>query len=289
MLTSRFFRAASFASLFILAALVTAAQQESQTATSDELRSNIRKATGPDKARKAYDAFFKHYGPRKLSDLVHDSDMDVAIHASWRLNNVTVPRRGEELSFGVPRGNLEAAHSERFLGFLEGRTRLKIPLWWDIAFRDPVYLLRTPILSKTGLGTKAPDGTSLKRRKRAVLLTVAGSSVRIPVGLLEELKKEQHLDKCTAYVGPEQSFVALYGDSGARFTLLCLNTHTGKLMWRATVWSSARLGGSGSSTQIAELVVNDDLVAVFGICNFDRYVEGFHRKTGVSAFRFKYP
>ena len=77
MSNSRLLIIAPFSIVLSLAALVAVAQQDRRIAMSKQLRSNIQKAEDPDEARKAYDTFFKHKGPAKLPDLIHDSDLGI--------------------------------------------------------------------------------------------------------------------------------------------------------------------------------------------------------------------
>lgn len=271
--------------------------QQGEARSVARLREDVRKAANPAELNKAYEALFDGVGRYKLPDLIQDDDLGVAVHAAWAYNKATYQRRGTWLA---PTEVVAPERAERFLGFLEGRTRLKIPLWWDMAFADPFLNLKSDDsdfhqTGLGGLGIRAPIGTELVKKGDRIVVTVHSSveanrtaSVTIDESVLDQLEEYQAFEKCAAQVKPEESFLAFYTDLGSRFPLIAVDSHSGKVLWRAEVWSRDAAFG-GVSDHVAEIVVNDNFVAVFGICVVERYVEAFDRKTGACVFRFKYP
>src|SRR5262249_17086761 len=92
-------------------------------------------------------------------------------------------------------------------------------------------------------------------------------------------------------VGRGQSFIALYNDHGDRFTLVCLDTLSGRELWRSEVWARGgeNFGGPGSGPgpyHEASLIVKENEIAVAGYCLGAVYLEKFDRRTGKAILRF---
>jgi hypothetical protein len=85
------------------------------------------------------------------------------------------------------------------------------------------------------------------------------------------------------------SFVALYSTLGDRFSLLCIESRSGRPLWKTSVWA---LGaevvpyGIGVRRHDLGIICTGRQVAVFGDDGDSCYLEAFDTQTGKNIFRF---
>jgi hypothetical protein len=87
----------------------------------------------------------------------------------------------------------------------------------------------------------------------------------------------------------DRSFIAVCRPEGGRFSLLCLDSRTGKLLWEGEVWAFGTenlVVTTGWWSHDALLVPAEDTMIVFGWGGTGCYVEAFAARTGKAVFRF---
>jgi hypothetical protein len=272
------------------------------------LRQAILRAKTSQEAGRAYRAFFRGLDRETLELQENDPDVGIALQAAWELHVERAIARKR------------TPHAERFLGFLEGRTKLRVPLRWEVELvTDPLvhapdrmavtlddYLPLAPFLSKkdglyheeperfdgTPLGPRVTAGTRLKKTEGEVAITVGDATVTMEEQLFQQVKKEPRgeFDELRAVLGSKRSYVVWYDPVGGPFPLICLDSHSGKLLWRAQSWGSGadnRLGFSGPTRHDVYVSVVPGKVVLFGsTLGGSCYLEAFSAETGSSLYRF---
>jgi hypothetical protein len=264
----------------------------------------VLKARTPRETEAAYRRLFREFGHAHAAELLHHDDLGIALHSAWQ-TGVAGKGRGD-------------AAPQRFLGFLEGRTRLRVPLRWEVGFVSRWFASRPflhraalnpylPVakflkadadsiggfvtepepLRPTGMDLKAVRGTSLTRRGADATIAVRGehASVRLNHRVVEKLREHYHLEAVAAAIGPRHSLLAFYDLLGTRFPLLCVDTKSGRVEWQAEVWALNFEAGSTAPIHRLSMAVGDKAVGVFGEggrC----YLEIFDLTTGAPACRF---
>jgi hypothetical protein len=300
-------------SLFVLIAFdvvpggVTWAGEKGESPAPDErLRQAVLQAENSGQAGKAYRTLFKALDREGLEGLEHDRDSGIALQAAWELH-VERAIRGKR-----------SPHPERFLGFLEGRTKLRVPLRWEVELvTEPLpsdriapamedYLPIAPFFSKedglykeeperfdeTNLGPRVPSGTRLTRTEGGITIMVRDATVTMDEKLFQQIKKEPRgeFDELRAVLGPKFSYIAWYDPIGDPFPLVCLDSRSGKLRWRVKSWGSGadnRLGYSGPTRHDVYVSVASGKVVLFGRAfGGGCYLEAFSEDTGSSLYRF---
>jgi hypothetical protein len=259
--------------------------------------------TRPWQAGKAYKECSKAVGAAGLSRLRRDRDLGIALFAAWE-------RRG------LP-GESDRGGPQRFLGLVEGRTRLAIPLRWEVEVvrrwfedrplsvqsalkpylrvcpfvkEDPDHTLgiETEGMHRTGARLRASADTSVTAKGDFLVIRVKGaaSELRLRAALVRKLGEQYPLiQACTAAIGPDVSIVAFYDLAGARFPLLCVETRTGAVKWQKEAWAVNFVGISSSALHRLDIVRTEESVGVFGhtgLC----YLEVFRLKDGKPECRF---
>ena len=109
-------------------------------------------------------------------------------------------------------------------------------------------------------------------------LEVQGHTIEIPI--------EEDSERAPFVVGHGRAYVALQSPHNANYRLLCFDIETESLVWDEWVWVQvgARPGYGGQ--HMAEVLLWDDRVAVFGVSGEGNYVAIFNAETGSSILRF---
>src|SRR5262245_27142370 len=97
----------------------------------DKLVEAVSGAKNPPRAAEAYRALFKQFGSRDLARLLSHSSDRIALQAAWEQVERTVPEAESRYATRP-----DAAQLGRFVGFLEGRSHLRLPAWWSQAVLD---------------------------------------------------------------------------------------------------------------------------------------------------------
>jgi hypothetical protein len=285
------------------------AQGPKDTDQRDRLIATILESQKSREVGAAYRALFRVVDRRGLHALVGHKNPGIAMQAAWELCLARVAVKD-------PRGNVQ-----RFLGFVEGRTQLDVPLRWEVALvirlvplappdidkalKD--YLGVAPFLEKgpngsvnfpapefrkSVLGLWAPSEITVKKENGKVVFSQGQASIFLEEeDLLQEsrLGKSRERNYCMLTIGSDSSYLILYDLFGDQGSLLSLDTRTSKIRWRAQVMCMGAekfARRTGSWYHEAILVPAGEDVAVFGIGSDGCYLEAFDRQTGRNSYRF---
>jgi hypothetical protein len=295
--------------LFVLSSNTwTQAQEKGDDNPADQpLRQAILQTSA--EAGKAYRALFKRLDREGLANLENDREPGIELQAAWELH---VARAIAAKRIPQP---------QRFLGFLEGRTKLRIPLRWEIDLattsvahspdriaqtmddylsiasfitkrKDGTYREEAEPFQETILGAHVPAGTRLKRADGKIAITVVKATVTTEDRLFQRLKKELSADFTMLRVapGPKQSYLVWYEPDGHSYPVVCLDSQSGQILWKTVSWASGSqnlLGYGGQMNHDVELVPVPGKLLVFGsVFIGGQYLEAFSSETGSCLFRF---
>jgi hypothetical protein len=224
------------------------------------------------------------------------ADDSIALQSAWREVALTVPEDEPRASVRPDREKLLW-----FLGFLEGRARVRAPQWWADSLldsranrRDNIYAGgKTESLYESyhdaGLDqVRTPRNTSLTRKGDQIVLQVGTDSCPIPTETLEKARTEngeEFVCNVSAFMSPLRCFVAVHGDWGWPHDLTCFERPSGKLLWKSRVWGTRWGDFEGQSSMCVAVVVHDSRVLVFGLSG-GMNVEAFRIEDGKNLFRF---
>jgi hypothetical protein len=287
----------------------TLASDEAGSAALDfqRLRTTIVHAGTSAESGKAYSTLLKRADSEGLEQLMSDSNPGIALHAAWE-KYVNRPM----LSKGVVR-------PQRFLGFLEAKTKLRIPLYWEVqlvglALQNDTdratecldeYLPAAPFLTKrdgifhvdagafrdTDFGVHTPDSVQLTRVHGRVKIAGGERTVSIDQDLLQRLKKAHD----HSYVVLQAAFIdkrvilAVYDPAGYSFPMICVDSSSGILLWESKSWG---YGGDnwpikfGQQRHTISVYGFGEHVAVFGEGAGSCYLEVWAVCTGECIYRF---
>jgi hypothetical protein len=239
-----------------------------------------------------YRKLFEMVGAEGIRKLEMHPDDGVAIQAAWEEVVLTVPEHESDSLFKPDRDKLN-----RFLGFLEGRARVRAPKWWaevvlgsEAYRRDAIYGGRPKEnpYHKAEAGTaRSPHNTTLSSKDGKVVLHVGEESVAIPSGMLKYWSDGGVLDNVSASVTRTRCYIAVHDDVGFPFHLYCLDRQSDKILWASDVWGTFfGCGATGVHEGWVAVTKEDNRVVVFGATPSGFHVEAFRAKDGRSLFRF---
>jgi hypothetical protein len=266
------------------------------------LRAQLAKTDCPREWGRAYREFFSKTDRTVWAALRADDDLGLGLHAAWWLSQAGGPQRDH------PR-------PERFLGFIEGRARASIPLRWEVGLlgralrehtelharalegyltsaafvvkKPGTFLILPTKLQRTEAGFLAPQGVLVERVGSRLRIRKEGVDIELAKPVMKRLPPELVGDTVFAEVAAQRVYVGFYNAFGTPFVLVCLDRHSGALLWETKVWSLGRKAGliSGPWHQEIEITESANLVWVFGESG-DCFVEAFTVSKGAPMCRF---
>ncbi|MEX2287238.1 MAG: hypothetical protein WD648_09125 [Planctomycetaceae bacterium] len=273
----------------------------------DEVKAKLAKAEKSRQAGELYLKFLSNRTPEELRKLQHDEHLEIAIHACWELNDRKILRKEDpELNPQIA----EPKHAARFLGFLEARTRLQIPEWWESTIFDPTYggfdqkqdqalreyyrktyEDREPPAGKRWRDIRLPPDTFLDRKGDTAIARVGSKTAVLPAALFDAPPDDFDWEFCSIDIADDSTIVALYQKLPGPYPLICVDAKTGNVRWRRDTWSAGinnlSFGGfSGSHHHDIQIQRTNDTVALFGDTSFGSYLEIYDIKTGKMHFAF---
>jgi hypothetical protein len=259
-------------------------------------------AKEPVDAAKAYVRLFKSLKVDDLRRLQTNANDTIAIHAAWKQVELTVLKKGKGQEVRP-----DAEKLNWFLGFLEGRGRLRAPRWWAKAILDAratipgseyaggLYLdITEGLLSGKMPKRRAKEelpapGATLAEKDGKHVVRIGSVSVPIPDDLPRKLEMENvaHRDDgIKVAITPSSCFIGVHHSHGIPYRLACVDRTSARTRWIVKVWATCWLGASGVDRQQVEVTVQGDRVIVFGISATGFYVEAFRVNDGGNVFRF---
>jgi hypothetical protein len=253
----------------------------------------ILKAKNLGEAEDHYKALFVYCGPAGLPPLRESANDGIALQAAW-----------QEVALSTHTS--KAGHPNReklvwFLGFLEGRIRIRPPDWWRQALLaskfnsgGSVFVLNVnkhQRYKKTGLDDMmSPPGTTVKRKDASFVLQVGEQSASISDYIV---LNRQRANRLSAAITARRCYLAVHDDLGFAYPLFCTDRASAQTFWKAEVWDVFWLRGGLSwlsdpsvNDRAVTVVEQDGRVVVFGAGVSGLNVEGFRANNGTNLFRF---
>lgn len=219
-------------------------------------RQAILQAKDSRTAGKLYKRWFSQMTERDFERLRGNPSIGIALQAAWE-------------TFGKPSSRVTTPNPKRFLGFLEGRTGVQIPIHWE-----------------SGLVYK-----SLKKHPKLLEAAEEDYSRRYP-RLFSAGWPADHSDVLTQAAIRTGGVIVKtrFTQFGDHYPIACNRPKADDCIWEATVWAvgeeNITFARTGAWSHDVELVATKEIVAIFGRASGELYVEGFNLKTGASLFRF---
>jgi hypothetical protein len=222
-----------------------------------------------------------------------DDDSD-AVKAAWEEVIRTIPDKEGDRMHVVNRRKLDW-----FLGFLEGRARVRSPKWWAESLvsaeanrRDDIYFYFSgdDTYHDAGLDSVvAPPDTTLSKMDGKIILRVNKDSVAVPRYLFfaewDDNGKLPSNTGVSAVFNKSRCYVAVHYLTGD-YPLACIDRSTSKVLWTTSVAGAREFSIGGMAHQCVTVTLQDDRVVVFGCSGGGINAEGFLADNGTSVFRF---
>jgi hypothetical protein len=270
----------------------------------DDAKKSFAAAADSEVAGRAIQRVLKVAGS-DLKPLLADENTGIALRAAWEIAQRRA-KSGDESAWPW------------FVGFLQGRTKLQIPLRWEFnlawRFFDPSrtkqgelilrsYMKKTDELyDHDGLPRwkrpAQPKGDAAEwRRDRSkrkadpgelALTTAAGHTLRISAVASKKVWSKSRFDAVSALAVGQLTYAAFPTDMGEGFPVVCMRRESSEIVWEAKSWGSGEVIGqfTGPTGHEMSLDQRGDIIAVFGSSVMGSYLEVFDSKSGKLVFRF---
>jgi hypothetical protein len=274
----------------------------------------IERPTTARDLKRAYAAILTHASPQTLGDLKKSTNTALALSAAWR---ETIQ---DAVILDAPGNKVNPAFA-RFVGFVDGRLPVELPLWWETTVTD-VHgqydgdSAAFPLVSNPFADEKAwphaPRGVTTKQVRAGLEVWIEGvqipvaipaTHILIPEDLLKRARVKWTRPGWEDYVS-QAGIVSPIVDGDSVFVVIAsgkayadpsvlarFDRTSGKLLWESEVWLGNRLSSiSTSATSFDDIVEprigRDGNVYVFGTTLYSAYIEAFARTDGALRFRF---
>lgn len=189
----------------------------------------------------------------RLAELTRSKDDSIAIQAAWRLANLTEAKPDHAEDDEPADRRPDPIKLVSFLDFFEERSGVKPPEWFQ----------QRILGQDDGPPPDLPVAT-LRQEARALLLRRGNDTTVVPGDLQEKCKDASELTACFTST---YCFVALDCNYTGDYDVFCIDRTTGKTAWASKAegcWSISRDAARDRRGQLAELVVRDERLVVFG-------------------------
>ena len=228
-----------------------------------------------------------------LDKFISGPDVETAIFAAW-----------ERLSREAKDNANKSAAIERFLGFLEGRLRVSIPIGWEKKVREvdfkedglPRFRSVEIPFHGSGIGTTITPGYELRMKNGTLHLT--GNKIDIPlIGFDKNTNSIRLSEKRQEHCGPlavgdvdgQDAILGFCGNAPFPFPLVRIDQQ-GKVAWETMVKCCAsyqKLDVVGfDSAMSTEIGVGESTVVLFGEHFQVLFIVGFDLEDGECIFQF---
>jgi hypothetical protein len=250
-------------------------------------------AQGPnaeyDRAEKAANVLKKlleDAGRKGLPGLMGDPDTTISLAAAW------------EHAVG-PGTKAQPPLPKEFVKFFERRTGFKVPIEWEYelvlagANVSPDWSrLRTVAQGEYKTAVEAEKSKANKANvglNDGIYEFADGkATVRIPAASLPK-RSDIPGQSIEAHVGPERTFVAFCDDDGSPFPLVCLDSQTGREVWRTMVWTTRSwpvfISMGPPRTHYLEFCQLENRLVLFGYAQ-GCYAAAYDMESGHAVFHF---
>jgi hypothetical protein len=255
----------------------------------------------------AYASLFQRADRTTMETLARNRQIAISLAAKWELTRAA--ERPDSMT-----------QLYRFLGYIEGKLDLEIPPRWETRLiylalekqpdhlrdvvsrrvknssflrkdgRNVVYVPIEFVESKILAPLVILEGVALEAREKRVVVKQGMHSFSVDRRLLEErASNERNLKQCTMRGAGERAFIVLADAMCSKCVLLCVDSKSGRLVWRNEIWALGTENVSavlGSVYHDVEIAISDKHVAVCGSGREGCYLEVFDIKIGTNQCRF---
>jgi hypothetical protein len=208
---------------------------------------------------------------------------NIAIQAAWRRYSRMV--RSRDVYFGSRNASLDPRDVQRFLGFVEGRSHVLVPKWWEHALANPEENL--PHKKRLRDYWLALDETVKKSDDSHVTLEINSEQIKVPARTFESLHLRS--DKRLGVQMDEKHLLMMphRSDAGG-VRIACVDLARSKEVWQADIWGLGDLGGrTGHPLEhFMTMKISRKNIFVFGATRQGVYVEAFTLTDGAPLIRF---
>jgi len=232
----------------------------------------------------------------KIRRLKSEKGLTVSARAAWEEVRRIVPSE----AFNVPIA-IDSARLQRFVGFLEGRMPVSLPMWWEQsvaearAFSRSVFVFSNESFRKRGV--EGPWGIASRNegvfvfKEEHVQLVVGDEKVSLsePVAnYVQSVTNRNSGLQLSAAITDTDYYLGLHSIRYG-FRVIRVDRKSGLI---ARCYQVAGDGWKGIprielfSSHLGAIRANDDVVVIFGLTANSAYLEGFDRVSGKSLFWF---
>ncbi len=190
---------------------------------------------------------------------------------------------------------LDGPSLQYFIGYVEGRTRSRLPEWWKKTIsssqirKDGLLIKRDHHRKPDASGSRtilnSPSGTSASLAKGTLRIEFGESVCELGEKFLDEIKKTVDFTAIDIANVDDKSFVVLFTDDDPNQSVLCkVSKATSLAVWKSKVWGCFRVAGANFHS--ASMATSPDSVLVYGQSAGTLYIESFNKRTGKCNFRF---
>src|SRR5487761_1598353 len=205
----------------------------------------------PDDVAPAYRSVFRNNDGDMMASLLNSESPSIALKAAWRLAELKWTERPDSNPLS------------RFLGYVEGRTKTKLPKWWEacvLASRfdfddrsklrpggwpevdEELFPIRRIEFGDDLLSI--PPGVEVTYDGDSLVWKTDDATTRVPRNLMH-MENVRSTDWATMHLSADRIYFAIGSEYDGSFGLACLRPD-GKEVWRANGWGTGMLRGGAS-------------------------------------------
>lgn len=273
-----------------------------------KLEKTITTSKDMDKVAEATTVLIRLAMPNRLEELVHHKNDSIALLAAWQravrtANPDSFTKWANDLDRSIDRRALQ-----RFLGFVEGRIKIKLPVWWDHSIAQAGvwtqqyvkstyskgFLEERPFYVDKKYKCMISKGARVVFSKKDDKTTFITGSDKIVVSkkthnkqAFWELRYNAEYNMYSVTAADEYIVLGVH-TPGALSCISCHNRRTKKILW------IKRVRSADAKPYILNLIMLDyvstivyeDEVYLFGNNGAGFYIESFDLKSGERQLRF---
>lgn len=182
----------------------------------------------------------------------------------------------------------------RFVGFVEGKTGLNPPTFWESA----ILGLRRNDLPHVSIsediyqwpyhmsgGIQVPRDTQIEINYESILIVSNGQKIEIfSKPIIREIQNTGALSYCHH---TSCHFVALHSNRSQAYSIYCLDSETHKKTWKTEIKPmQTNMHYEGLGFHHVQLVVSNESLFVFGTCDDVIYLHEIEAKSGRKSHSF---
>lgn len=131
----------------------------------------------------------------------------------------------------------------------------------------------------------APQDASICKSREGWMVRLGAEECILGKDVIEELGSVPQ--RASVHMDEERLYIAFHHARCSPFDIACISRNNGKLMWTRTVWSNGNLyQHSGRGYHWVTISSTDTEIVLFGLGDFNAYIEGFRKLDGECTFRF---